>query len=199
MRIVLLTLIALSLYACQNASQGTTNPAVEKATVDQQEYEISPVPGSDALRAEKKDPLGSIVEAGFVLNGKKHGTWTTYNQDSRAPEKIMSYIDGALNGPYIEMDAQGRFALIANYKANVLHGFYGKYRIGRPELTANYVDGALDGVMAEYDYRSNKIKQEVNYKMGLKDGYLRYFNEEGKITLEYLYKDDERVSGGIVE
>lgn len=199
MRLILSVLIAFALFTCQDATSGTAGAAVEKATVDQQEYEITPIPGSSAPRAEKKDPLGDIIEAGFLLDGKKHGTWTTYNQDSKAPEKIMSYIDGALNGPYIEMDAQGRFALIANYKANVLHGFYGKYRIGRPELTANYVDGALDGVMAEYDYRSNKIKQEVSYKMGLKDGYLRYFNEEGKITLEYLYKDDERISGGIVE
>lgn len=198
MRFLFSLLLTFSLYACQQTDQAKQTTTVETASVDQQEYETSPIPGTTTLRAEKKDPLGDLTEAGFIQDGKKQGTWTTYNQDSRAPEKIMSYIDGALNGPYVELDNQGRIALIANYKANLLHGFYGKYRIGRPELTANYVDGKLDGVMAEYDFRNNKIKQEVSYKLGLKDGYLRYFNEEGKITLEYLYKDDERVSGGIV-
>jgi antitoxin component YwqK of YwqJK toxin-antitoxin module len=196
MRHIILCLLAFHLFSCQQASQPVVEE-VETATVDDKEYEITDIPGSTAKRAERKDPLGEVIEAGFVLEGKKHGTWTFYNQDSRAPEKFMSYIDGALNGPYIEMDGQGRFALIANYKANKLHGHYGKYRIGRAELTANYIDGALDGIMAEYNYRNQKIKQEISYKMGLKDGYMRYYNDEGAITLEYLYKDDERVSGGI--
>lgn len=198
MRLIVLCLLAFNLFACQQESQPVVEE-IETATVDEKEYELTDIPGSTAKRAERKDPVGDLIEAGFVLGGKKHGTWTAYNQDSRAPEKFMSYIDGALNGPYIEMDKQGRYSLIANYKANKLHGHYGKYRIGRAELTANYIDGALDGVMAEYDYRNQKIKQEISYKMGLKDGYMRYFNEEGKITLEYLYKDDERVSGGIKE
>jgi antitoxin component YwqK of YwqJK toxin-antitoxin module len=198
MRHIVLCLLVFHLFSCQQASQPIVED-VETATVDDKEFELTDIPGSTAKRAERKSPVGDIIEAGFVLDGKKHGTWTSYNPDSRAPEKFMSYIDGALNGPYIEMDVQGRFALIANYKANKLHGYYGKYRIGREELTANYVDGALDGVMAEYDFRDQKIKQEVNYKMGLKHGYMRYFNSEGEITLEYLYNNDERVSGGIKE
>jgi antitoxin component YwqK of YwqJK toxin-antitoxin module len=196
MRYLILCLLAFHLFACQQESQPIVE-AVETATVDEKEFELFDIPGSTAKRAERRDPLGGLAEAGFVLDGKKHGTWTVFNQDSEAPEKFMSYIDGALNGPYIEMDIQGRYALIANYKANKLHGHYGKFRIGRAELTAYYVDGLLDGVMAEYDYRNQKIKQEVSYKMGLKDGYMRYYNDEGKVTLEYLYKDDERVSGGI--
>ncbi|WP_020570988.1 toxin-antitoxin system YwqK family antitoxin [Neolewinella persica] len=198
MRFLILSLFALHLFACQQAGQSIVEE-VEKAIVDEKEYELTDIAGTTTKKAERKDTLGQILESGFVLDGKKQGTWTYYSKDSRAPEKLMSYIDGALNGPYIEMDVQGRYALIANYRANKLHGYYGKYRIGRAELTANYVDGALDGVMAEYDYRNQKIKQEVSYKMGLKDGYMRYYNDEGKVTLEYLYKDDERVSGGIKE
>lgn len=197
MRILLSLLLALSLFACQEAARPA--PVVEKATFDDKEFEITKIDGSEALRVERKGPQGRVLEQGFVLNGDKHGTWTTYNIDSKAPQTIISYIEGALNGPYIEMDDLGRFALIANYKANVLDGPYGKYRIGRPEVIANYVDGQLDGPMAEYDYRKNKIKQEVNYKMGKKHGAFRYFNEEGKVTLEYVYENDERVSGGIVD
>ncbi|MEL7159304.1 MAG: hypothetical protein AAFN92_00990, partial [Bacteroidota bacterium] len=71
--------------------------------------------------------------------------------------------------------------------------------IGRPEQTATYVDGQLDGALATFDYRNNKIKQEVTYKNGVLDGPMRYFNEEGEVTLQYLYKDGEKISGGIVE
>lgn len=194
----LITLILLfSFFACQDAAGPVVE--VEKATVDEKEFEVTPIAGSAALRAERKDPMGKIIEAGFILNGLKHGTWTVYNPESVAPEKITSYIDGALNGPYIEMDQQGRISVLSNYKANVLHGSYGTYKIGRPVTTATYIDGKLDGFMVEYDYRTNKIKQEASYKMGVQDGPLRFYNEEGKITLEYLYKDGERVSGGIVE
>lgn len=195
MRFLFALLLAFSLFACQEAP----SVEVQTASVDKTEYEVTPVDGSNALRAERKDALGAVVESGFILNGLKQGTWTNFNFESSAPEKITSYIDGALNGPYIELDQQGRIALLSNYKANVLHGPYGTYKIGRPVTTANYIDGKLDGIMIEYDYRTNKIKQEVTYKMGLQDGPMRYYNEEGKITLEYLYRDGERVSGGIVE
>ena len=199
MRILLSLLLSFVLFTCQEAARTSAAPEVEKATFDGKDFETIAISGSSALRVERKDPQGRVVEQGFVLNGLKHGTWTTYNIDSKAPQTIISYIEGALNGPYIEMDDLGRFALIANYKANVLDGPYGKYKIGRPEVIANYVNGQLDGPMAEYDYRKNKIKQEVNYKMGKKHGPMRYYNEEGKITLEYIYENDERVSGGIIE
>ncbi|MBC6996699.1 hypothetical protein QWY85_02120 [Neolewinella lacunae] len=196
MRYLLPILLFLFLFRCQNAPAPV---AVETAVIDSLEYVISPIPGTTTLRAEKRDPLGALVEAGFVLNGLKQGTWTTYDGGEAAPRKIVSYVDGALNGPYLELDELGRIAVLANYKANVLHGSYGKYKIGRPELTASYIDGQLDGTMAEFDYRNNKIKQEATYRMGVLHGPFRYFNEEGKITLEYVYQNGERVSGGIVE
>lgn len=195
MRLISCLLFALVLFACQE----TAEVVVEKATIDDQEYLITEIPGSATKRAVKQDELGNVTEAGYLLNGLKQGTWTNYGNESAAPEKIVSYIDGALNGPYIEMDQQGRYALLANYKNNILHGPWVKYRIGRPEQTANYIDGQLDGTLAEFDFRNGKIKQEVNYKMGVQHGPLRYFNEEGKVTLEYIYEDGERVSGGIVE
>ncbi|MEM6772104.1 MAG: hypothetical protein AAF597_16125, partial [Bacteroidota bacterium] len=127
------------------------------------------------------------------LNGLKQGTWTSYGDNQSYPEKIVSYIDGALNGPYIEMDKQGRIALIANYKANKLDGPYGKYRIGRPEQTVKYVDGLMDGPLVEYDFRNGKIKQEVTYKMGVLHGPFRYFNEEGEVIQQYNYVNGERM------
>lgn len=192
-RLSYFVLLLLLFTGCQDASNiGAAGP-VETAVVDETEYEVTPVAGSEAKRAIKRDVLGGIAESGFVLNGLKQGTWTTYGDNPAYPEKIVSYIDGALNGPYIEMDQQGRVALVANYKANVMHGPFAKYRIGRPEQTVNYVEGLMDGPFAEFDFRNGKIKQEINYKMGVLHGPFRYFNEEGTVIQEYNYVDGERV------
>ncbi|MEO0734341.1 MAG: hypothetical protein AAFZ52_16005 [Bacteroidota bacterium] len=194
MRYLLFFVLSICLLTCQDAA----TVATEKATLDEKEFELTALPGSDTQRAERKDQLGNVAEAGFVRNGLKQGTWTTYT-DGAVPATIISYIDGMLSGPYIKMDAQGRYELLANYQANVLHGPWIKYRIGRPEQTATYVDGKLEGALATFDYRNNKIKQEVLYKNGVQHGPMRFFNEEGKVTLEYMYQNGEKVSGGIVE
>lgn len=178
---------------CQDASQASSSTSVETVSVDEAEYEVTKVAGSTALQAIKRDGAGAIVESGFILNGLKQGTWTTHASDQVYPEKIVSYIDGALNGPYIEMDPQGRIALVANYKANVLHGQYAKFRIGRPTQTVNYVNGLMDGEMADFDFRNGKVKQRVTYKMGKLHGPFRFFNEDGEVSLEYTYVDGERI------
>ena len=194
MRLLLATLLFLVLTACQPAP-----PEPVRQTIDDKAYDTLPLSGSDVLLAERRDPIGTVIERGYVRAGRKHGTWTNYDSETKAPKSVVSYIDGVLNGPYLEFDDHGRFALVANYRDGQLHGRYGKYRIGRAELNANYVNGQLDGSMAEYDYRNGKIKTEASYRMGKKHGPLRHYNEEGQIVLEYLYEDDERVSGGIVE
>ena len=179
--------------SCQDASSTNANGPVETVTVDEAEYEVTPVAGSTANKAIKRDVLGGIAETGFILNGLKQGTWTSYGDNQAYPEKIVSYIDGALNGPYIEMDQQGRVALVANYTANVLDGPYAKYRIGRPEQTVTYVDGLMDGPLVDYDFRNGKIKKEVTYKMGVLHGPFRYFNDAGEVMQEYTYIDGERM------
>lgn len=194
MRTYLTLLLFIGLMGCQSEKRETSTE-VAVATIEQADYELFPIAGSETLRAVRRDATGKLLEAGFLRNNVKQGTWVTYTQggkEQEAPEKIVSYIDGALNGPYIEMDEQGRIALSAHYKANVLNGPYAKYRIGRPEQTVNYVDGQMDGPLIEYDFRNQKIKQEVTYRMGVLHGPFRYFNEEGEVMQEYNYVDGER-------
>jgi len=140
MRFLPIVALTFSLFTCQQAPEPV---AVERASIDDQVYELTDIPGSDIQRAALKDELGNTVEAGFLLNGLKQGTWTTYGTESAAPTKIVSYADGALYGPYVEMDQQGRYALLANYQNNQLHGPWVQYRIGRPEKTANYVRSGI--------------------------------------------------------
>jgi len=191
MRCLIIFLFAICFTACQN--KDVPARVVEKAVLDDGTYDLRSVPGSEIKRAERRGEEGQLLELGFVKDGIRHGSWTTYDKDGKIPQKIFSYVDGVLNGPYVEMDDLGRLSVVAGYQDNQLHGPYGKYRIGRPELTVNYVNGQPDGVMAKYNYQKNKLTQEITYKMGKMDGPFRYYNEEGEMTLEYMYKDDERV------
>ena len=190
-RSLLLLVLPLVLAACQPAAEAP--PAV--ATVDGKKFTLTDLPGSTIQRAERRTPTGILVEAGFVKDGLRHGTWTTYEGDRKTPTKIMSYVDGALNGPYLEFDQSGRPELVTNYRANELHGHYGKYRLGRPELETNYVRGQIDGVLAEYDYRTNKLKRQVGYKAGVLDGETLYFDGEGQVVHRTLYRAGEKIEG----
>ena len=66
------------------------------------------------------------------------------------------------------------------------------------EEEATYKDGELHGMYRVYYKRDGKLQSEAEYKNGVQDGVYRFFNEEGAITLEYQFKNGEKVSGGIV-
>jgi antitoxin component YwqK of YwqJK toxin-antitoxin module len=55
----------------------------------------------------------------------------------------------------------------------------------------------MEGVLYEY-HRTGNVKKEVHYKNGLQHGLFRYYDPDGNLTLEYEYRDGEKVSGGIV-
>jgi len=40
---------------------------------------------------------------------------------------------------------------------------------------------------------------EAEYKNGKQDGMYKYYDEDGKVVMEYVYKDGEKVSGGMKE
>jgi antitoxin component YwqK of YwqJK toxin-antitoxin module len=103
-----------------------------------------------------------------------------------------------LNGPYIEFSNRSQIEKEVNYANNKYNGKFAQYKFGRTEKEITYRDNVLDGPSIEYNTKGDKQK-EVNYKNGKLDGKWRTFNEEGEVTLEYIYKDGEKVSGGIIE
>lgn len=73
------------------------------------------------------------------------------------------------------------------------------YKYGKVVEERYYENGKLEGTAKTYDDRTFKLKQEAQYKNGLQHGYFKYYDENGNVTLEYEYKNGEKVSGGIVE
>ena len=65
-----------------------------------------------------------------------------------------------------------------------------------------FKDGELHGTQKFYftsGREVGKLQRDVAYKNGKIDGLMRYYDPEGKVTLQYTYKNGERIGGGIVE
>lgn len=186
------------ILSCQNnSSEGSNAPSTGAGL--EGDYQYEDIPGSSVTVASRYSPEGALLEQGNVRNGMKNGTWTYYGAEAEFPVKVISFVDDQYNGSYMEFNDRGQAELLATYKNNKLHGPWGKFRFGRPEMTANYKDGELDGVMREYDFRNGKLKKEASYKAGQLDGLVRDYDEEGQIMVEYMYRNGEKISGGVVE
>jgi antitoxin component YwqK of YwqJK toxin-antitoxin module len=190
----LVILLAISLFSCNSST--TVNPSAAK--VDLSLYTTEKVPGTNWTKVTRNHSSGELYEEGFVENGYKVGTWITYFPQEGYTETITSYLNGVFTGPFLEFDQRGRMAKQANYVNNQLDGLYGEFKAGRPVKQIMYKEGAINGFFKEYNSRSELIKQ-TSYKNNVLDGPMQHFNDEGKVVLEYIYKNGEKISGGIIE
>lgn len=189
--------------AAEPPSSANTDPQpVEATPAAQPETEgffTEEVPGTDLTRVFREDKDGNIVEDGFLKNGVKQGPWLTYERVFIYPKSIMHYENGVVNGIYMEFTPSGQVALQAVYQNNQLNGPWSRYKGGRMEASAYYKDGELHGVYKEFMPLFGRLQKEINYKDGKQDGHYRYYDDEGRITMEYMYKNGKKVSGGIVD
>jgi antitoxin component YwqK of YwqJK toxin-antitoxin module len=160
--------------------------------------ELTPIPGSTIQYARQIDSTGRIQIEGYVDGDKKTGQWIEYGLDGDIG-LINHYVGGMLEGTAIRMTFRNQVDLKLNYKQNQLDGAWIAYKYGKVIERRNYTQGKLDGLASTYDDRTFKLKQEVQYKNGLQHGYFKYYDENGNVTLEYQYKDGEKISGGIVD
>ncbi|MBX2877188.1 MAG: hypothetical protein KTR30_34025 [Saprospiraceae bacterium] len=202
-------LIILLLQSCgQTPSKEPLNsdaPAVETGevapttTTATEGFFTEEVPGTELTRVFREDEDGNILEDGFLKNGVKQGPWLTYERVFIYPKSLTHYENGVVNGIYMEFTTSGQVALQAVYRNNKLNGPWSRYKGGRMEASAFYKDGELHGVYKEFMPLFGRLQKEINYKDGKQDGLYRYYDDEGKITMEYVYKNGEKISGGIVD
>lgn len=156
--------------------------------------------GSGAVTpVENRDANGALLSRGQNINGVKTGTWVEYNPDKGLPVKISTWLNGNLDGAYLEFNNRGQIELSQNYRNNQLHGPYAKFKFGKTIESVNYTDGKQDGVYRSYFNNTDKLQKEVEYKNGIQHGAFRQYNEEGKVVLEYQYDNGKVVSGGMTE
>ena len=198
MKHVLFLLVTLSLISC-GGSGGSGGGAI--TNVDGMTTEDV---GSGVTRAYKKDGAGNLVEQGFLTNGVKNGVWMNYYDGDEAGKikKLCSYSNGVLNGPCYEFNNRGQIETEYNYLENEYDGIAASYKFGRPNIKQSYANGMKDG--PEYKYfesgsSAGKLQQETNFKEGKQHGKMVWYKEDGSITMQYEYKNGEKVSGGMVD
>lgn len=153
--------------------------------------------GSNAELASKKDGAGLVIEKGIIRDGKKDGVFMTYHSNGRI-KTIGSYVNDQLNGVYLELSDREQVDSKTNYLNGVLHGPHATYKFGRPTLELAYKNGVQEGPFTEYSDRG-KISKSGTFKAGKLDGTMKFFDDEENLTMEFEYKDGEKVSGGIIE
>ena len=192
-RIILLVLgFSSFLVSCQKTANDSS-PV--KATMDG--FIVEATLDNNIQKVVMRDNSGRLLEEGFVKNGVKEGVWLTYDPE-RGIKTLTTYIDGKLNGTYLEFDRQLSMVANTNYLNNQFHGAVTKYKFGRPIEIFNYKNGQLDGFYRSYFENTGKIQVEAAYKNGKQDGIMRYYNTNEELIMEYVYKNGEKVSGEAV-
>ena len=198
MKNLLLAFGAVLLFACHTPN-GPAAPA-DAVVTDLTNYQTFDVPGSYYRIAELRDADNHLVESGMVDgNSVKNGSWVVYHPGNDIPKTVATMVNGVYAGPYNEFSNRGQLEASYTYINNELHGKFAKFKFGRKTEEGEYNFGQPNGVWITY-YNNKETPQKLTtYKDGQMDGILQFFDEEGNVTVEYEYKNGEKVSGGIVE
>ncbi len=197
-RFSLLLLLAFFAWACEQHGK-TGNGPEEGSGLDVSAYELTPIPNTNTSLAVKKDKDGHIVEEGLLKDNQKEGTWVSYHNtdEKQIPKSVQGFHNGLPNGVLIEYGNRGQLEKIAHYLNGQLHGRYATYDYGRIKEIRHYKNGKLDGLYIKNYPKTDHIQSEAQFKDGKQDGFYRYYDEEGNVTLEYEYRNGKKISGGM--
>ncbi len=135
-----------------------------------------------------------VLEEGDVKDEERHGTWTAYYPTGKI-KSITSYLDGQKQGPEIQFDNSGYVTSRAPYVSGLLEGEYRAYSRGTVTERKNYANGQLHGLVQKY-YPNGTIMEESTYVNSTIDGEARWYNQEGVVTIKYIYDMGELVDDG---
>ncbi len=197
MRYFLLIFSIVALYSCGGGGSATVAPT-PSTDANLAGFNEEQMAGSNAVYVYKTVGDGRLVESGYTVNGKKNGSWMTFHEDNGRIQTLTTWVDGQLNGPTLTFNNRGQIEAKSEYKAGIYDGHVASYKFGRIEKSTPYVKGKIEGTYEEYNQKGKLLKQ-IEFKDGVQDGSLKYFDDEGNITLEYIYKNGEKVSGGMVK
>jgi antitoxin component YwqK of YwqJK toxin-antitoxin module len=153
---------------------------------------------------------GFIKEKINYLNGKKSGYYYKFNFFKNKNDSIVSYlesrelyIDNKKNGISEYYYLNGQLHLSVNYKDGKKHGLAKEYNeqgilisiieyrygteIDRENIN-RYRDSLKVGVWKEF-YPNGKIKSEMNYKDGVLNGMVRFYDLSGELLHAYRYEN----------
>ena len=199
--IILILLISVFVTACNNQSNNSSSSTTSSSTaVDPSlaNYKLIDFPDSDFQKAFLYDGTGNIVEEGEVLNGQKTGTWITYHNNGKLmANTITNYVNGKKNGLYVFINDRNQMETIGYYLNDQQDGRWVSYKYTRRTTDKTYKNGKLNGFSRTfYDTgKDGQVQEESEWKNGVQDGIYRYYQEDGTMIMDYLYKDGQKVEG----
>ena len=148
------------------------------------------------------------------LNGKKHGTYTEYNEDGTVIA-TDNWKNGVKHGPFDYKYGLGQKKSNGTFYEGTLDGeVFGYYVNGAPKYYSQYNRGIRNGKTVTYFsdgdveqisffkndkpdgtiysyYHDSLIRSEIQYKNGIKDGYSYRYHLSGCPAEESYYKNGE--------
>lgn len=190
LKFTLYVLIAVIISSC--GSGGGSAPQIDLTGFTQTD-----VPGSNAIKAEKRDANGILLEQGILINGRRNGSWVTFHENKENVLKTSAnYVDDQLNGLFLTYSNRGQIETQINYVNGIYEGDYFKYEYGRLVEASQYRNGEMEGIYRKF-YSNNKLQIEAEYSAGKLNGLYVYYDDKGNVVMEYQYKDGEKVGGGV--
>ncbi|MFM8833216.1 MAG: toxin-antitoxin system YwqK family antitoxin [Cytophagales bacterium] len=203
----LAVIFLFTLLACNQKPETSSSPAVatdqtalqptaptsdggeEGIPVGAIKEEFTDTPG--LVRVKLVDQGGLKSADGYYLKNKRHGAWTEY-QTNGLVKSVITYFEGKKEGLCMEMES-GQMTKRFYYHNGLRHGDYKEFKSTSLKEERNYMNGKIEGtVRIYYDYNS-KLMEEGNYKNGVRDGVSKWYDQDGKLSIEYEYKDGELV------
>lgn len=191
MKQILILIMTIGLFSCNQSNSSSSSGA----TFDSSGYTLEDV-GNGVTHVTKMGTNGELKEEGFLLNNQKTGQWLTYGKEGKILHST-NYLNGSKYGKDVSYSTIGNIAESVTYENDVRQGLHQKYEGRRISEEVTYNKGEIDGTYKQYF--NNKLQKEAEFKNGVQDGKLTYYDDDGNVTMQYIYKDGKKVSGGVVE
>ena len=158
--------------------------------------------GNNVIKVGKYTSDRVPLEKGYLSNGIRNGIWTIHWPENGRIKILTPYVNDKKNGEQLEFNNRGQVETKSTFVNDVLNGYYATYKFGRTEMDCYFKNGQYHGDYKEYFKSGSKagaLQKLVQYKDGKQHGKLSYFDEDGNLKMEYIYKNGEKISGGIVK
>jgi antitoxin component YwqK of YwqJK toxin-antitoxin module len=132
----------------------------------------------NGLKVSYSDSCNVILEENFVNDIKQNYTTYYYDVKGRKKWKEINFIDNIREGNSFEYGLDNRIITLIYYKKGTLIGkeFINRYdKLNRKK-----------GIWKSF-YANGKLKEESRYKYDLLNGYLKEYDEKGKLINATLY------------